>query len=40
MGSNYSHAKYVILYGLKGSGKTLMLYNLQAKIKIFEVLFQ
>ena len=36
MGQNQSDVKYVILYGLKGSGKTLFLYNLHAKIKIFD----
>jgi len=36
MGGTQSEVKYVLLYGLKGCGKTLMLYNLHAKIKIFE----
>jgi hypothetical protein len=36
MGSTTSQAKYVLLYGLPESGKTTFLYNLQAKIRIFE----
>jgi len=34
--SSGADKKYAILYGLKGSGKTLMLYNLHAKTKIFD----
>ena len=37
--SNGADKKYAILYGLKESGKTLMLYNLHAKTKIFDVSF-
>jgi hypothetical protein len=34
MGSNTSKTKYVILFGDKGSGKTLLQYQLQSSIKL------
>jgi hypothetical protein len=33
MGSNSSKSKYIILYGVKDSGKTLMQYYMQAALK-------
>lgn len=36
MGHNLSKSKYVLLYGLKGSGKTLMQYSMQSSLKNFD----